>query len=50
MKSSGVENLRFVVIVTSDQLRAGVTCSNSPPLYPDTGPFLPVQNYPTLEP
>ena len=28
----------------------GVTCSNSLPLYPDTGPFLPVQNYPTLEP
>ena len=28
----------------------GVTCSNSLQLYPDTGPFLPVQNYPTLEP
>ena len=29
---------------------SSVTCSNSPPLYPDMGPFLPVQNYPTLEP
>ena len=28
---------------------SGVMCSNSLPLYPDTGPFLPVQNYPTLE-
>ena len=28
---------------------ASVTCSNSLPLYPDTGPFLMWQTYPTLE-
>ena len=36
-------------VKSSFLLQAGVTCRNSPPLYPDTGPFLTLQTYPTLE-
>ena len=43
--------LRTIVSLASERYlkQTGVTCSNSLPLYPDTGPFLMWQTYPTLE-